>query len=70
MPLPPAATTPTTPTTSRCRRAECARPSIGRGLCPEHYGRWQLGSDPLDLPGDTAPAPERRVWVPIQRPFS
>lgn len=56
-----------TPTTSSdagepCRRRNCTRPAIGRGLCPEHYGRWLLEHDPLTLPGDTAPPPPQTPW--------
>lgn len=47
---------------ARCRRAICDRPTVGRGLCAMHYGRWLLEQDPLELPGDTAPAPERSIW--------
>ncbi|MQA62440.1 MAG: hypothetical protein GEU86_13305 [Actinophytocola sp.] len=54
----------TTKINSACRRAMCARPAIGRGLCVEHYARWQAEQDPLELPDDTAPAPEQVYWVP------
>lgn len=46
----------------RCRRAACSRPQVGRGLCAHHYSRWLFEQDPLELPGDTAPAPARMIW--------
>lgn len=49
---------------SACRRLMCARPAIGRGLCVEHYARWQTEQDPLEMPGDTAPAPAQVYWQP------
>lgn len=62
-----AARSTSTATEGECRREHCGRPAIGRGLCLEHYGRWQTERDPLVLPGDTAPAPERTIWIPAQR---
>jgi len=55
-------------TTAQCRRRNCARPTVGRGLCLEHYGRWQLEHDPLTLPGDTAPPPAQAIWRPPHHP--
>jgi hypothetical protein len=47
-----------------CRRARCSRRAIARGLCPQHWSRWYEGVDQLNLPGDGAPAPQRRAWSP------
>lgn len=52
--------------TAECRREVCHRPVIGRGLCSMHYGRWQIGKDPLEMTGDVAPPPARLMWVPHQ----
>lgn len=52
------------PDVAHCRRAGCDRPVIGRGLCSVHYGRWHLGLDPLEMPGDVAPAPASMTWFP------
>lgn len=47
---------------TQCRRAACTRPTVGRGLCAQHYARWMFEQDPLELPGDTEPAPARDIW--------
>lgn len=54
----------------RCRRRGCARRIVGRGLCAEHYGRWLLETDTLELSDDTEPAPPPTVWHTPEHPVS
>lgn len=51
------------PDQPQCRRTRCVRSPIGRGLCVRHYGLWQAGDDPLDLPGDKTPDPGAVSWT-------
>lgn len=47
----------------RCRRHACVGTALWRGLCGQHWTRWQNGADLLDLPDDDSAAPPRKLWV-------
>ncbi|WP_084470312.1 hypothetical protein [Amycolatopsis benzoatilytica] len=51
----------------KCRRRDCAEPALWRGLCSEHWNRWQSGADALELPDDDVPPPPAQVWWPPER---
>ena len=56
----PRATTP-------CRRRDCRDTPLSRGLCAEHWARWNSGADELDMADDDEPAPPAKVWWPPKR---
>lgn len=42
-----------------CSIADCDKPTVGRGWCRKHYGRWHRHGDPLYV--TPPPAPSERV---------
>lgn len=46
-----------------CRRRDCRDTAFWRGLCTQHWARWNDGQDPLELEGDDVSAPERTIFT-------
>lgn len=45
-----------------CRREGCHDRTLWRGLCSQHWARWNDGKDPLNLDSDDTSAPQRTIF--------